>query len=261
MIPRWVQAALAAHLALAASCASTTGHTDPDIVRSFNHYYLAGPGADERILGPRFLGVQTIQTPADLWMLQEILAEVRPDLVIETGTHKGGGSLFFALVLEQVNPEGKVVTIDINPQLDATAEQLPEPMRGQVKALAQRRIEVIRANSVDKGVVQSLAARAKGKTVLVTLDSCHAVEHVERELQLYAPLVSKGSYLVVQDTRHDDDPAFVKKWCGCDGYHRVGGAGLAVDEFLRGNSDFQADRTRERFLLTWYPRGYLRRVR
>ncbi|MBN2573399.1 MAG: class I SAM-dependent methyltransferase [Deltaproteobacteria bacterium] len=247
--------------ALSVRCKEKPAPAGRDIVHSFNHYYLAGPGMAERIFGTKFLGIQTIQAPSDMWMMQEILAEVQPDLVIETGTYKGGSSLYFALLFEQINPNGKVVTIDIRPQLDASIAQLPEPRRAQLKALAERRIEVIEGSSVDPKLVESLAARAKGKKVLVTLDSCHAVEHVERELQLYAPLVSKGSYLVVQDTRHDDDPTFVAKWSRCEGYKRIGGPGLAVDEFLRNNTDFQVDRMRERFLLTWYPRGYLKRVR
>jgi len=265
MIARWMAAALTVSLLCPASCSPkgkrTAAPADCDPVASFNRHYLAGDGAEARIFGGRFLGVQTIQTPTDMWMIQEILTEVRPDLVIETGTYKGGASLFFAVVLEQLNPQAKVITIDIEPRLDESVAQLPEPMREQVRALAQRRIEVIEGNSVDSAIVQTLAARAKGKVVLVTLDSCHAVEHVARELQLYGPLVSKGSYLIVQDTRHDDDPVWVRRWSVCPGYQRAGGPGLAVDEFLRGNADFQVDRGRERLLLTWNPRGYLRRVR
>jgi len=261
MKARWPEMALSVLFALAVGCASKSRPGDADIVSSFNRYYLDGVGASGRIHDNRFLGVQTLQTPTDMWMLQEILVEVRPDLVIETGTYKGGSALYFALLLEQINPEAKVITIDRNALLDGTVADLPEPIRAQVKALAQRRIEFIQSNSVAPELIAQLAARAKDKRVLVALDSCHAVEHVARELELYSPLVSKGSYLVVNDTRHDDDPKWLKKWAGCSGYERAGGPGLAVDEFLQSHSDFQADRDRERFLLTWYPRGYLRRVR
>jgi cephalosporin hydroxylase len=252
---------LLAPLVLAFGCSRDRKPASDDIASSFNRYYLEGPGAAKRIFGGKYLGVPLIQTPTDLWAFQELLTEIQPDFVIETGTYKGGTTLYFATLLDQLNPESKVITIDIEPQFAKPIEALAPALRQRVNALWQRRVEFIQSNSVDPKLIESLAARVKGKTVLVTLDSCHNVGHVLRELQLYAPLVSKGSYLVVQDTRHDDDPEWVKRWATCSGYDRVGGPGLAVDEFLRSNSDFKVDRERERFLLTWYPRGYLKRVR
>ena len=62
-----------------------------------------------------FLGVQSLQYPMDNWMMQEIISDVKPDFIVETGTGAGGTALFYATVLEHVNPGGKVLTIDVNP--------------------------------------------------------------------------------------------------------------------------------------------------
>jgi cephalosporin hydroxylase len=261
MTAGWLRVVVSSSLLLGLGQCSKPKSPDDALVTSFNRYYLEGPGARKRVFDSKFLGVSLIQAPTDMWMFQEIITEVRPDLVIETGTANGGSAVFFAALLEQVNPEGKVITIDIKPMLDASIQKLASPLREQVDALAKRRIEVIRSNSVEPSLIESLAARAKGKTVLVTLDSSHCVDHVANELKLYSPLVSKGSYLVVQDTRLDDDPDWVKKWTGCPEGHHLGGPTEAVKEFLQSHSEFQVDRERERFLLTWYPGGYLKRIR
>jgi len=187
----------------------------------------------------RWLGIHTNQNPNDVWVIQEILSEVKPDFVVEAGTYRGGSAALWAMVLEQVNPDGRVITIDIEDHA-TEAKALP---------VVQRRVDFILGSSTASEVVSAIAERTRGKRVVVILDSDHSREHVSAELAAYAPLVEVGSYLIVQDTGgvmiQDPNP----------------GPRQAVDEFLATHPEFEPDRSRERMLLTMHPKGYLRRVR
>jgi cephalosporin hydroxylase len=206
-------------------------------VDDFNYLY-----ANTHILARNitFMGIEIQQNPCDTWMMQEIVAELRPDLIIETGTYTGGQTLYLASLLEWANPAGKVITVDINPMVEK-ASKIP---------LFRKRVSVVKGSSTSPKVMKFLAEQVEaGMKVLVTLDSLHTKDHVLEELELYAPLVSKGSYLVVQDTNiRDFFPTF------------GAGPGEAVEEFLKTHPEFEVDESRERLLLTYYPGGYLRKV-
>src|SRR5579862_171157 len=146
----------------------------------------------------KWLGIASEQAPTDNWNMQELIVELRPDYVIETGTLYGGTTLFYADVLSYVNPQGKVITIDIEPKV-AEASKVP---------LWNQRVELIVGSSVDPKVTDHVAQEVLGKKVLVTLDSLHTREHVLKELDIYSKLVSPGSYLVVQDTNINGNPVY-----------------------------------------------------
>jgi cephalosporin hydroxylase len=185
--------------------------------------------------------VRAQQNPNDAWIIQEIISETKPDIIIEAGTYYGGSALMWATILEQVNPQGKIYTIDIE---DHTAE-------AKLRSIWQNKVEFILASSTDKAVVERLANIAKDKRVLVILDSDHSKNHVLAELNLYAAMVNKGSYIIVQDTNVNGHPA----------YSDFGpGPMEAVHEFLSTNKDFQIDKSRERLLFTMYPNGYLKKI-
>jgi len=184
------------------------------------------------IFRSHFLGVRTQQSPTDAWIVQEIISEVKPDLMIETGTFKGGSAILWATILEQVNPEGRVLTIDIADQRTPRAKSLP---------ISIRRVDFLLGSSADPAVVAEVRRRAEGKRVLVLLDSLHTAAHVAKELAAYAPLVPVGSYVIVQDT-----PVGPLK---------------AVEEFIAANPGWEIDSSRERFALTNTMQGYLKRVR
>lgn len=194
---------------------------------------------------PRWRGIPAAQHPGDMLVFQEIVTELRPDLIVETGTFMGGASLFLADVLERVNPQGRVVTIDINDfrQYGPCGRYL------ESTASFRDRIEFFLGSSVAPEVVKRVAERARGKRVLVTLDSNHEAPHVAKELDAYAPLVSVGSYLVVQDTY------IGKEWGTNEPPIR------AVREFLAAHPEFETDRSRERFAPTSCKDGFLKRVR
>jgi cephalosporin hydroxylase len=189
----------------------------------------------------KWLGIASEQAPTDNWNMQQLIVELRPDYVIETGTLYGGTTLFYADVLSYVNPQGKVITIDVEPKVEEASE-VP---------LWKQRVEMIAGSSVDPKVTDHVAQEVLGKKVLVTLDSLHTREHVLKEMEIYSKLVSPGSYLVVQDTNINGNPV----------YPRSGpGPHEAVQEFLRTHDNFVVDRTREN-LLTFYPGGWLKRLR
>jgi cephalosporin hydroxylase len=183
-----------------------------------------------------WLGTRILKAPTDLWVYQEILHELRPDLIIETGTRFGGSARYLASVCDLLD-HGHVVTVDIERRDD-----LPE----------HPRVEYMTASSVDPVLIADLTARAHSASrVLVILDSDHSRQHVLDELNSYAPLVTPGSYMIVEDTNVNGHPV-----------SRRHGPGPmeAVDEFLATDGRFEIDASREKFLLTFNPRGYLRRL-
>ena len=208
-------------------------------------------------------GVVTWQNPNDVWIHQEIISEVKPDVIVETGTAAGGSALLWAMVLEQVNPRGKVITIDIKTP-DESIQQIARRTPEHADALIQRvteaqrlpiwkeRIQFLKGSSTDPEIVGEVARRVKGKKVLVILDSLHTRDHVFDELKAYTPLVDVGSYVIVQDTNINGHPVNLK--------HGPGPM-EAVHAFLAGTDAFEADRSRERLLFTMHPSGYLRRVK
>jgi len=211
----------------------------------------------------RWLGVLTFQNPNDVWIHQEIITEIKPDFIIETGTALGGSALLWAMVLEQVNPRGKVITIDIHDQAQvarlSTENAPPEVVAraaNEVRMLQsmpiwKSRVEFVKGSSTDPAIVAELRRRTKGHKVLVILDSDHRKQHVVNELNAYAPMVNPGSYVIVQDTNVNGHP--VRKDYGP-------GPMEAIEEFLATNKEFESDRLRERLLFTMHPKGYLKRI-
>lgn len=178
-----------------------------------------------------FQGIVTWQNPFDVWVTQEIIYEVKPDIILEAGTFQGGSSLMWAMYLEQVSPLGRVITIDIN---DRRAP------KAKTHRLAQK-VDFLLGSSTAPEIVAEVKRRTKGKRVLVILDSLHTKEHVAGELAAYAELVPVGGYVVVQDT-----PV---------------GPILAVHDFVATNDKFVIDKSRERLLYTNNVNGFLKRVK
>jgi cephalosporin hydroxylase len=181
--------------------------------------------------------------------MQEIIWEVRPDLIVETGIAHGGSLIFYASMLELLGGDGRVLGIDIDIREHNRMEIEKHPM--------SKRITMIEGSSVDAGVVQNVHTAAQGKKrVLVSLDSLHTHDHVLRELEAYSSLVTKGSYCVVFDTIVEDLPDEYSK-------DRPWGKGnnpkTAVWEFLKTNNRFAIDKQMEnKLLITVAPGGYLR---
>ena len=185
---------------------------------------------------PKWFGVAALKCPFDLWIYQEIIHETRPDLVLETGTARGGSALFLASIFDLLGG-GEVVSIDI-----VRRPEWP----------THPRVTYLTGSSTSPAVLEQVTERAaKASRVMVILDSDHKKDHVLAELKAFSPLVSPGSYLIVEDTNINGHPVF-------PGFGP--GPSEAVDEFLAGTDRFVRDLARQRFFVTFNPGGYLRRT-
>ena len=194
--------------------------------------------SDQTWKNTRYRGIRTYKCPTDMWIYQELIDTLRPRLIIETGTFCGGSALFLADRLDLLG-EGAVVSIDI----------VEQPNRPE-----HPRLTYLGGSSVAEETVESVRQMlpTDGSPVLVFLDSDHSQAHVAAEIEAFAPMVTVGSYLVVEDTNVNGHPA-------SPGWGP--GPFEAVEEFLATDPGFVVDRRCERYYLTQNPSGYLRRVR
>ena len=206
------------------------------IVDRFHELYYDAHRSGGTWYATTWLGIPVWKSPLDLWIYQEMIHEIAPDLIVETGTAFGGSALYLASLCKLMG-KGHVVTIDVQ----------EEPGRPR-----HERITYLHGSSISGPIVERVRAMAYKKSVLVLLDSDHSRDHVLKELQSYAPLVTPGSYVVVEDTNLDGHPVFPEFGPG---------PMEAVAEFLGSDSHFEVDRTREKFLMTFNPGGFLKRVR
>lgn len=181
-----------------------------------------------------------LKNPMDLWIYQEIIYEMRPQLVVECGTAHGGSALWFAdqLKLAEVS-NSKVITIDI---------ELPKffPDRPVDPAIIYLNTSSVAPDTVD--LVHRMAA---GKRTLVVLDSAHIKDHVVAELDAYSDLTPVGGWLIVEDTNVHGNPVLPT---------HAEGPMEALKEWLPKHSEFLIDESKHKFLLTFNPNGYLKRV-
>lgn len=199
-----------------------------------------------------WMGLPIIQFPQDILAMQEIIWNVRPDLIVETGIARGGSLVLSASLLELIGGDGLVLGVDIDIREHNRVEIERHPLA--------KRIRMIQGSSVAEETFREVGRLAEGRRrVLVMLDSNHTHEHALRELELYSPLVTKGSYLVVFDTvveEMPDDMYADRPW------GRGDNPLTAVREFLAKNDRFEVAREIEaKLLITVAPGGYLRCVK
>lgn len=184
----------------------------------------------------KWLGNPVWQNVVDLWVIQETIAEMKPELLIECGTNRGGSSLFYANLFDLMQ-NGSVITIDIE----------------KLHNLSHPRVTCLIGSSTSQeivNVVRQRVAACKGP-IMVILDSDHSQQHVQRELECYASFVTPGSYCLVQDGVIDTLDIF-----------SAGRPGPlpAIESFLQSTQDFEVDEERSsRFIITHHPKGWLRR--
>ncbi len=207
-------------------------------IQNFAFVWAVSP---DGLFANKWLGVPTIQNPLDVWVTQEIMWEVKPDFIVEAGTLKGGSAALWATILEQINPKGRVITIDILDQM-TDARELP---------IVQRKVDFLLGSSTDPEIVDEVRRRTAGGSVLVILDSLHTQEHVAAELAAYGPMVTPGSYVIVQDT----GIPLVPPGQGSQG------VGRAAEAYAAAHDEFVIDHSRERWVLTNNGNGFLKRVR
>lgn len=183
-----------------------------------------------------WLGKQIWQPVLDLWVLQETIFEVKPDLLIECGTYKGGSAWFFGDLFDLMG-KGRIITVDIA-KLHETSHPRATYLIGDCAA---------------PEMVQKIKAERDKVTgpVMVLLDSDHSAAHVKKELDAYHSFVTPGSFIHVQDGVIDVQPQFAGA--------RPGPL-RAIEAFVAEHPEFEVDLQRSnKFLITHHPKGWLRR--
>jgi cephalosporin hydroxylase len=189
-----------------------------------------------RIVGATsYFGVQTLKNPLDFWVYQELLFELQPDVIVEVGNRFGGSTLALAHFCDLLG-RGRIIALDID------HHQVPEIVR------RHPRISLLEGDACDMfPKVESLISQEE--SVFIIEDSSHTFENTLRVLETYSPLIKPGGYFIVEDSicHHGLD---------------VGpspGPYEAIESFVQKQPSFVSDRTKENFLITWNPKGYLRR--
>jgi cephalosporin hydroxylase len=200
----------------------------------------------------RWLGRPIIQFPQDMVAIQELIWDIKPQVIVETGIAHGGSLIFHASILELLGGAREVIGVDIDIRAHNRAEIEAHPLA--------KRITMFQGSSIDPGIVEQVKSRIAGRgPVLVILDSNHTHDHVLAELQAYSPLVGRGSHLVVFDTLIDDMPAGFfpdRPWGPGDNPK------TAVKAFLKTTDRFEVDQDLQaKLLITVAPEGYLRCVK
>ncbi len=208
-----------------------------EIIDNFHGLYYDGIRRGETWANTWVLGTRIEKCPTDLWFYQELIHELRPDVIVETGTRFGGSARWFAALCDLVG-NGRVITIDID---DSVPNRPVHP-----------RITYLLGSSADPKIATAVRAQINaGESVLVVLDSDHTAAHVLGELQALADLVTAGSYLIVEDTNVNGHPVLPQFGPG---------PMEALDEFLQNDQRFRIDTRNEKFYVTFNPRGCLRRL-
>mgnify|MGYP001156708492 FL=1 len=185
-----------------------------------------------------WFGIHAIKCPLDLWVYQELIYKTKPDFIIETGTNEGGSALFLANICELLN-HGEIITVDI-----ASVKDKPK----------HKRINYLQGNSVSTDTINQIKNILDKKTdrkVMVILDDDHSEKHVLNEIEIYGKLVTVGNYLIVEDTAMAGHPSYSEL---------PSGPMEAVQNYLQTHKDFEIDLSCEKFLMTFNPNGFLKKI-
>jgi cephalosporin hydroxylase len=190
----------------------------------YQHIHIDRRGENE----PKWRGIRVVKFPSDLLLYSQVIYNNRPDWIIETGTAYGGSALFLADMLSLFGGNGKVITIDIEKR----------------HSLNHPRIEAIEGSSVAPEIYEEVKRRISGK-VMVVLDSNHRRMHVIRELRLYGRLVTRGQFMVVEDSyTKNENPYYPAR---------------AIDWYLAHTDKFQKEPIEDQFIFAVTRGGWLRR--
>lgn len=211
--------------------------TEKSVIENFHRLFYDSGEFGGTWENTYWMGYPTRKCPFDFWIYQEILFEIKPDVIIECGTSRGGSALWLAHICDIIQ-KGKVITIDIEKR-----NNLP----------VHNRIEYVIGSSVDNDIVDKIKSKIKpSDIVLVIRDSDHHKPHVYEELKIYSKMVTAGSYLIVEDSNLNGHPVAPDFGPGPQ---------EALQEFLKTNNDFIIDKNREKFLVTFNPNGYLKKIK
>lgn len=228
----------------------------PEAFSLLSQLWLRAGWDAKYVYGFTWMGRPVIQLPEDMFRIQEVIHQVRPTLIIETGVAHGGSLIFYASLFEAMG-EGRVVGVDI--------EIRPHNRRAIEEHAMAKRITLVEGSSIDPAIVQTVWGQIQPEDrVLVVLDSCHTKAHVLAELQAYAPMVSVGCYILAADGIMKDlvgAPRSQADWA-------TNNPEAAAREFVAGHPEFVAEEPHRPFNegsvetpVTYWPGGWLRRIR
>jgi cephalosporin hydroxylase len=186
--------------------------------------------------------------------MQEVIYAVKPAVIIETGVFQGGSMIYYASLLEAMG-QGRVIGIDI---------EIPEFVRNNIAAHPlSSRITLLEGSSVDAAIFEKVKSLAAGEApVMVILDSDHSKKHVAAELELYAPLVTPGSYIVATDgVMKDiaDVPRALADWKHDNPYEAANEFAARHAEFVRGQPAWPVHDSVLTENITYWPGAWFRR--
>ncbi|NJL11133.1 MAG: cephalosporin hydroxylase [Calothrix sp. SM1_7_51] len=210
-------------------------------INEFSKIYYHTPVIDDNPCWKNtyWLGISSQKCPLDLWIYQEIIFNQKPDFIVECGVANGGTTAFLADMCKLVG-NGEVIGVEIQ-VLDNTRESLKK----------YENIRLIEGSSVSQEIAQQVFEIVNNKNTLVILDSDHRKDHVLQELNIYSQLIPSTGYLIVEDTNINGHPVYPEYGLG---------PMEALEEFLQTNQNFYIDKNCHKFLTTFNPNGYLRKI-
>lgn len=190
----------------------------------------------------RWNGVEMWQIPEDIVAMAEAIHQSKCDVVVEAGTHVGGGLEFYSTILA-ANPKGFAIGIDVYDLARGVADR------------SSGRVKLVLGDSTSPKTAEIVRDMIGNRRALVVIDSNHTAAHVAKELELYAPLVSPGSYMIVFDGIIKD---LVGVW-QMPADAATNNPETAIAEFLPRHPEFERDLSKNRFGITWAPGGFLKK--
>lgn len=197
-----------------------------------------------------WFGIPMWKLPFDAFVIQELIVDIRPEYIIETGTGHGGSAMFYASICELLG-EGRVITIDIEDKVDMS----------KVKEYEwSDRITFLHGGSTNPLLIEEIYKSTRWEDIdnfyygnggLVLLDSWHTKVHVLKEMEIYHKFVHEDSYMIIEDSHVNGNPV---PW----EYNDDGPMG-AINDWLDHHDDWESDYECEKHLMTFNPKGYLKR--
>ena len=228
------------------------GMQSDSALQSAAHEVMDGVARNKYTYNFKWLGLPIIQLPTDIVAMQEVIWEIQPDVIVETGIARGGSLIFYASMLELLDNGGKVIGVDVD---------IRPPQREMIENHKLfKYVSLLEGDSTNENIFSEVRDLVGDRdNVLVILDSNHTHEHVLAELELYSTFVQQGGYLIVFDTVIADMPEDTlvgRSWT------LERNPKTAVHEFLQKSDRFEIDKELEaKLLMTNAPDGFLRCIK
>jgi len=188
----------------------------------------------------KYRGLNMIKNPFDLVVYEELFWEIKPTVVIEIGNRFGGFSLWLQDRIKIIGTEGKIITIDLQSAGDQNLSEFK----------SDNFISIVGNCNSPEVIAQVKQIIKPSDRVLIIEDSSHTFDNTLQVLKNYKDIVSIGSYLVIEDGICDIIDLGINP-----------GPMKAVEKWIENNTNFEIDRIREKYIMTYNPKGYLKRLK